>query len=358
MGSKQPRETRRRAGGRRVRAAAWLCRAAALLALACNAVLGIPEPTFEADADASVQADARLKPEGTDSGAHPVAIAENPTIGEDDPLAGAQELPEETQAVGVAAEVGGQPSDAGFEACDVEGELECSSSGAAIRQCTSGTWQLSVCGPGELCTTSATQSPSCRQPLQCTQTEPVQCDGGTLQQCREGRWFLTDCGAPELCNARVGRCNACPPGEVACLGAALTVCSADGAVRDVVERCAEGELCDARGGQCDVCVPGEASCSGQNVVRCAPDGQDFLEETQCAGLTPLCREGRCAGCVGDADCAPPTPYCSSLGLCETCLDDSQCASPNPHCEDGSCIQCRQDADCPSQAECFAGTCID
>ncbi len=75
-------------------------------------------------------------------------------------------------------------------------------------------------------------------------------------------------------------------------------------------------------------------------------GATCAEVSECGGETPLCSEGACVACAGNADCRSDDPVCNDDGLCAECAADADCPAGEPFCvSDGRCGECRSNEDC-------------
>jgi Cys-rich repeat protein len=64
-------------------------------------------------------------------------------------------------------------------------------------------------------------------------------------------------------------------------------------------------------------------------------------------------------CLGDTDCAAPTPYCiTGVGICAECREDAHCSMGTPHCSTaGKCLICMQNAHCAAGEICQNNACV-
>lgn len=253
------------------------------------------------------------------------------------------------------------------------------------------------CGPGKLCQNETCVAlPGCASSRDCVAPTPV-CD---LQQhacvecldsgdclsltkptcdashhCVAACTSNTDCADPTpYCLSSTGACVAClldsncPPGQVCdpvqnvCLQASATTCSSD-------KDCASNLSAQF----CKITSPGKpGSC-----VQCLGDNQCASDQTCDASNTCVAKQ-----CLGDPDCAAPTPKCligatpqicvacltspdcPNGGTCQpdhTCLAASACANckpPTPACVNDVCVQCASPADCAAGETCSSqNTCV-
>jgi len=112
----------------------------------------------------------------------------------------------------------------------------------------------------------------------------------------------------------------------------------------------------------DNCGGGGRACD-RTSFRCVPTCGTHAD---CAGTaeTQYCDPERnlCVACIADDGCtSDATPRCALDGKkCVQCLGNADCASPTPLCDTKThgCAECLSSADCSPGVFCIAGTCAD
>lgn len=106
------------------------------------------------------------------------------------------------------------------------------------------------------------------------------------------------------------------------------------------------------------CTPCTSDCN------CAPPNhcingkcQECNLDSQCPNGT-VCRAGKCVQCQFNQDCNIGE-FCSPNNLCVGCLTNANCGGPTPFCNPAilTCQACLTTANCPSGFLCEAGTCV-
>jgi len=260
--------------------------------------------------------------------------------------------------------------------------------------CSNGQCMAAVCEVGErrcldgipqLCNASRTGWDSLAA---CTGATPVcQASTGTC-----GCSTPADCaGTPEtpICSTATNRCVApvCDPNERQCAGNVQQICNASrtgwedettcAGVTPVCQPstgrcgCSESAQCADTtetpicfDGQCvaPTCAIGQRQCSSTGIPQlCNETRTGWVNETPCAGITPICQTdtGTC-GCADSAECTttPATPYCNTTsGTCVACLTSADCGGTTPICNSGQCAACSEALVCPAGACQQDGSCL-
>ncbi|MGC4094021.1 MAG: hypothetical protein QM756_40150 [Polyangiaceae bacterium] len=239
----------------------------------------------------------------------------------------------------------------------------CSAAGGVVDKAQCDTKELCACAVAGNCP-AGTKTDGCGTPVcgstlanfRCTDTAGTATSGQILQQCKSSRdgWTrVADCGATNLCYPGVsptfasGYCAICPiAGEIACMGSATQVCSADRKTWSAQTSCAFGCVDNATTDYCAQCFASEKRCSGTQLLACSTDRKTLPVQTACA---QGCIEGGtndfCALCaVGETRCD------STLTRLQTCATGQGGLNDSGACANG-CIDSGTADYC---AECKAG----
>ena len=111
----------------------------------------------------------------------------------------------------------------------------------------------------------------------------------------------------------------CDPGDMACDGELLLICTDDGAQWESLGPCPDGSFC--QGGECVpwVCIPGATMCQGNGVITCADNGAGWLPVQLCPFGTN-CQGGKCVPTTG-CDGVPKVGCCDG-NVFMVCTDDA------------------------------------
>ncbi len=178
-----------------------------------------------------------------------------------------------------------------------------------------------------------------------------------------------DCDADQHCVTDTCAADQCDQGARYCSGVELRLCDDNGGGSALLDTCELG----CEDGSCLLC-PGNvcadrglavgAHCvDGARVVCDEVDGcLVSVEETVCAGETPLCVEGGCVACSVGGDCASPRQDCVE----QACVCRHGCEPGERGCQDELGVwTCEEDVGgcrrrvveaCPEQHACADGDC--
>ena len=121
--------------------------------------------------------------------------------------------------------------------------------------------------------------------------------------------------------------------------------------------CPAGQRCDVGGTYRCGCGPGgcpdggEARDGGQGDGR-ATDGGGCLSSASCPAERPVCANGRCVACEGNADCKDPNRAFCVASSCAGCAmaGAGACAAATPVCGSaGACVECAAHGDCKTSS---------
>ena len=204
------------------------------------------------------------------------------------------------------------------------------------------------CGPGKLCQNDACVAlPGCASNRDCVPPSPVcdlqhhacvqcldqaDCTNLSALNCDATHHCVASCASDASCAKPTPRCQVSSGSCVACLT------SAD---------CVTPQVCD----------PVQNVCLFPSATTCNKD-QDCASN----GAAPHCKPGSngspgtCVACLIDTQCAAGE-ICTAQNTCiqKQCLGDSDCAAPTPRCLVGAtpqvCVACLANADCPNGGIC-------
>ncbi len=255
------------------------------------------------------------------------------------------------------------------------------------------------CGPGKLCTNDVCEAlPGCASNRDCLPPTPVcdlqhhacvqcldstDCTNLSASICNASHQCVAACAADVDCAKPTPRCLVSSGSCVACLSSAdcasplvcdpvQHVCQQPSATTCTVEKdCASNPSAPH-------CLPGTSGKPG-TCVACIDDTQCASGETCTADHTCVVKQ-----CLGDTDCAAPTPKClvgATPQVCVACLSNpdcpnggvcqpdhtcvapagcTNCAPPTPACNTvtNTCVACVDDTTCPSGQVCTPqNTCV-
>ncbi len=270
----------------------------------------------------------------------------------------------------------------GTQSCDGDTKTTCSPRGLS--------WQKTPCASGESCVAG-----SCK--LQKCKAGEKTCQNGVLTVCQtDGTgWDEQACPAKSSC-ATVGatvQCSpwTCTPGSVACAGAVVSGCSANGLVKTELDNCDKpgpdgkprlcvdgkclpgqckpgsqmceggqlltckadalgwsqaacpaGQVCEGKSCSVIVCAPGEQDCEAGGIQTCNPNGTDWATTKECKS-TEVCVVSQGKASCKTKICTPGTATCSADGLVLlTCANDglsvsSKACQVGTACDGGACL---------------------
>ena len=203
------------------------------------------------------------------------------------------------------------------------------------------------CGPGKLCQNEACVAlPGCASNRDCVPPAPV-CDlqHHACVQCLDS----TDCTSLSALN-----CDATHH----CVAA----CTSDASCAKPTPRCQSST------GSCVACLS-SADCVAPQVcdpvqnVCLSPSATTCTKEQDCASnsAAPHClagvngKPGTCVACVVDTQCAAGEICTQNSCVQKQCLGDADCAAPTPRCTVGAtpqlCVACLGNSDCPNGGTC-------
>ncbi|MCA1827919.1 MAG: hypothetical protein LC689_13410 [Myxococcales bacterium] len=252
------------------------------------------------------------------------------------------------------------------------------------------------CGPGKTCTGEVCVAlPGCSSSRDCLAPTPV-CD---LQQhacvecldsgdcpslekpgCDASHHCVAACGADGDCANPTPHCNPqgacvaclqntdCPAGYVCdqtqyvCLQASATSCSSekDCASNTTAPHCKPGT--NGKPGTCVGCVD-DTQCAAGEICSASNTCivKQCLGDPDCAAPTPRCLIGAtpqiCVACLGNADC-PNGGACRSDHTCLAADPCASCKPPAPACKNNTCVACVDDSTCQPGETCSPqNTCV-
>ena len=172
----------------------------------------------------------------------------------------------------------------------------------------------------------------------CTMEAAIRCEGSAQlarSVCTAGVWAAAEsCTGGQLCDRGTGECKdvvaACvgrQPGEAVCTGVTRTVCGPD-LVSSTSKACTTAQHCEqGQGPDCATCLTGEHTCSGEMLQICNAAHDGFAPVEMCTQAPCNATLGRCTNLI----CDPGTYSCdlgtNSLQLCNT--DGTAFASTTP-----------------------------